>query len=95
MNLGGYTIALGGYSLSGDVTDLATLDDNAADLTSEDILADGAGLDRESTGIDFQIEGDVAGSSLMVTGGYVLSNTHGTSDVTGMSFGAQINPLTL
>ena len=95
MNVAGFDMAVGGFYLGGDVTALATMDGNAGDLLSGDIEADGTGLDRESTGLDFQLEGDAGNMPLMVTAGLVLSNTHTakTTDNSGFSVAAQINPM--
>ena len=89
MSLSGYTVAFGGYSISGDVTQSPYAITHAGD---SDVLNLNA-IDQESTGLDLQVEGSVADMPLMLTAGYVLSNTHNTTDMTGFSAAAQINPM--
>lgn len=91
MNIAGFDMALGGYYLGGDVTELVAM--NAGNDKVHEVDVDA--LDRESTGLDLQIEGDVAGMPLMLTAGYVLTNTYSndTADMTGFSAGVQVNPL--
>ena len=97
INLAGFDLALGGYYIGGDVRA-----NGATEGTGKVIGVDTAALNRESTGLDFQLQGDVAASSLMVTGGMVLSNTYDSngiagavddSDNSGFSLGAQFNPI--
>ena len=64
-SISGWNVTLGGFSLSGDTTE-------AADSGSV------AESDRTASGVDLQIEGDVAGMSFMATAGYVLENTYTT-----------------
>ena len=85
MSLAGYTMALGGYSISGDVkTSPYTTAVSASPVDYRDLA---------STGLDLQIEGAIEDMPLMLTAGYVLSNTNGTTDMTGFSTAVQINPM--
>jgi hypothetical protein len=88
-DIAGFNVAVGGYYLDGDVRD------NNTTITTKDAY------DRESMGLDLQVQGDVADMSLMVTAGWVLKNDYtdkGTvgvaqdSDITGYSVAAQLNP---
>ena len=99
LNVSGFNIAVGGYYIGGDVRK------NDAFNQSKTEGVDADALDRESTGLDFQIQGDIAKMPLMVTGAYVLSNEYtggldsasplvGTDrDRTGFSTSAQVNPM--
>ncbi len=91
MNVSGFDIAFGGYYLGGDVTELVTM--NATNTKLEGVDTDA--LDRDSTGLDLQVEGSVAEMPLMLTAGYVLSNTYSndTKDMTGGSLALQVNPI--
>lgn len=99
LDVSGLNIALGGYYIGGDVKK------NDAFNQSKTEGVDADALDRESTGLDIQIQGDVAKMPLMLTGGYVLSNEYtggldgasplvGTDrDRTGFSTAVQVNPI--
>jgi hypothetical protein len=89
MNLSGLALAVGGYYIGGDVSKLVAMNVGNSKLNGININA----LDLKSTGLDLQLEGDVANMPMMVTAGYVLSNTHGTVDITGGSIAAQLNPM--
>ena len=94
-NISGFDIALGGYYIGGDV--------RAKGFGSKVTGTDTNALNRESTGIDLQLQGDVAKMSLMVTAGLILSNTYDSNgtvpgadndkDGTGFSIAAQLNPI--
>ena len=103
LNTAGYNITLGGYYIGGDTR---TVNTAAADLEpfggKVDNNYDRSSLNRESTGLDFQLQGDVSNMSLMVTAGYILSNTYDSTGTvgaadnhndTGFSIAAQVNPI--
>lgn len=95
-DISGFNVALGGYYIGGDVSEITTLNTGNTKLKATDKNS----LDRESTGIDLQIEGNIKDMSLMITGGYVLSNKFSldsnvsdSRDTTGFSLAAQLNPV--
>lgn len=96
-SLAGSTIAAGGYYIGGDIINPAA----QGQLTGIVWASDANALDRESSGIDMQVETAVGGMSLMVTGAAVLKNEYTLGgiignpqvDYTGFSFDAQINPV--
>jgi len=76
MDVSGLNVAMGGYYIGGD----------ASFTMTQNGLAVNDAATRESTGIDLQIEGDMAAMPIMLTAGVVLSNTYGvSSDQTGAS----------
>lgn len=88
----GFELSFGGYYLGGDVT-------KYANVYGQDNAINGDALDRESYGIDMQLQGDIAGKSLMITAGWVLANTYSADgntstskqDNCGVSIDAQLN----
>jgi hypothetical protein len=95
-NLAGMDVAVGGYYIGGDVTD------NNTTATGKEAAWDANAYNRESFGLDLQVEGDVAKMPLMVTAGWVLKNEYTNAgvintaknrDITGFSVGAQLNPV--
>ena len=93
MNLSGYTVALGGYSITGDVSQsqYGLERDAGESVYSEKHLT------LKSNGLDLQVEGNLSGMPMMLTAGYVLANTYTEAavdyDKTGYSAGFQINPV--
>ncbi|MCK4874586.1 MAG: hypothetical protein KAS26_01955 [Sulfurimonas sp.] len=94
-DIAGFNVAVGGYYLDGDVRD------NNATVVGKVRGIDGDAFDRESAGLDFQLQGDVSNMSLMVTAGWVLKNDYTAGgvigatqdkDTTGYSIAAQLNP---
>ncbi|TKI69258.1 hypothetical protein FCU45_06980 [Sulfurimonas crateris] len=78
-NIGSSTIALGGYYIGGNSGQELT--DRLLDGTGEPLSdlvhgLDTDALDRESAGIDLQVESAIADMSLMLTGGYVFKNDY-------------------
>lgn len=96
-NLSDFTIAAGGYYIGGDIIDPAA----QGQLTGIVWASDANALDRESTGIDMQIETVVGNMPLMLTGAAVIKNKYTAGGIigaskmedTGFSFDAQINPI--
>ena len=89
-----YTVALGGYSITGDVSQspYGLERDDSNNSVYDEIY-----LTRESNGLDLQVEGNISGKTMMLTAGYVLSNTYTEASVdydkTGFSVGLQVNPI--
>lgn len=87
-----FSVAFGGFYLGGDVTDMDTSKGNVFDENPK-------AFDQKASGLDLQIEGDIAGMSLMVTSGIVISNTYTdlvtaiAHDESGFSIDAQLNPM--
>ena len=90
MNLGGQEIALGGYYLGGDVSDV----DYAATEKIDGI--DTNALTRTSYGVDLQTQGNLGDMTLMLTGALVLKDTYtddnGDQSQSGYNVEAQLNP---
>ena len=95
-DIAGFNVAVGGYYIDGDVRD-----NNATEGVGKVLGVEGDAFDRESAGLDLQIQGDVADMSLMVTAGWVLKNDYTEDgvigaaqdkDTTGFSVAAQLNP---
>ena len=95
VDIEGFNVAVGGYYIGGDVTD------NNVTATGKESAWDASAYDRKSTGLDFQLQGDVADMSLMVTAGWVLKNDYTAGgvigatqdkDITGFSVATQLNP---
>jgi hypothetical protein len=84
-DVAGWNVSLGGFSLSGDTTTAAT-----SGTVAES--------DRTASGVDLQVEGEVAGMSLMVTSALAIENkfnknvagVYGT-DNGGFDINAQLN----
>ncbi|MBE0514129.1 hypothetical protein [Sulfurimonas sp.] len=108
-DIGSSTIALGGYYIGGDsgkkLRDRLQDSDDTTSLADKVHGLDQDALDRDSAGIDLQIESAIANMSVMVTGGYVFKNdyvsykddyavlTTSAQDKTGYHLDMQINPV--
>ena len=100
VNSGNINVSVGAYYIGGDVSELVAMNSDENGQLSDKINGvDLSALDRESTGIDFQLESDIEDISMMITGGVVLSNKYSTdsniskaADNSGFSIAAQLNP---
>ena len=86
-SLSGWNVTLGGFSLSGDTS--------AIDTTVGTIWSADNYFDRTASGVDLQVEGDIAGMSFMSTAGVVIKDTYNnkTTDDNGFHVDAQLNVL--
>lgn len=99
-NVADSTLMIGGYYMGGKVANKIVPYNIGNDLVE---LYEYNALNRESGGIDFQLESSISDMSLMVTGAYIIKNDFDTidvttglptlsQDITGYHIDAQLNP---
>lgn len=87
VNVAGHEIAIGGYYLGRDVSAVAY-------NSTGKVVIDSEAATRSSYGADMQTQGDLGSMPLMITAGWVASDTYGVNNSdSGFSVAAQVNPV--